>query len=191
MNADSPLPLVPVPPALKLRRRLKGAALGLAIGAFLGALLCWMHVVPAYFQVRRDAPRLAAFNQQCAHPVIGNPATFDHAKAGQGACEAFPAVVKASSFPSPYERNQWRYSLSIGNKESPPQATGYFNGRSLRRLSRVWCFWHVEEAQLLGVKLLVLLGIALVFDVVADGLGVAVLSHRGDEVAVRPELAAP
>ena len=105
-----------MPPVLKLRRRLKGAALGLAMGAFLGALLCWMHVVPAFWQAWRDAPRLAVFNQQCAHPVIGNPATFDHTKAGQGACEAFPAVVKASSFHSAYERNQWQYWLSIGNQ---------------------------------------------------------------------------
>jgi len=90
--------------------------MGLAIGAFLGLLLCLMHIVPAGLQAWNDAPRLAAFNQQCAHPAMGNPATFDHARAGQGACEAFPAVVKASSFHSPYDRKQWHYSLLIGKQ---------------------------------------------------------------------------
>jgi len=137
MRADlpSPPPLAPVPPALKSRRRLKGAAIGLVIGAVLGTLLCLINIIPADLQVRRNAPRLAAFNQQCAHPVIGNPTTFDHAKAGQNACEAFPAVVRKEHFHPYHDQDHWQYWLSIGNqtlkdedgreKSGNPEAIGY------------------------------------------------------------------
>lgn len=105
-----------MPPALKLRRRLKGAAIGLAIGALVGLLLCLFFMTPDYLRERRNTPRLAAFNAQCGHPAMGNSATFDHATAGQSACEAFPSVVAIVHGHPYHDDPYWQYSLSIGTQ---------------------------------------------------------------------------
>lgn len=62
------------------------------------------------------------------------------------------------------------------NKESPQQATGYLNEGVYPLLS------SVEQNKLLFVEFFVAFS-TLGFDIFGDGLRIAMLAHRGDEVA--------
>ncbi len=117
-----------VPDGEKRWRLLRGTFIGFAIGCLLNVFLFASTSAPEYLQMRRDAPRLAQFERDCAHPVQGNSAFFAHAKVGQDVCKVYPGVVRITHSNPYHDGAYWRYRLDIGNQtlgyESKHEASG-------------------------------------------------------------------
>jgi len=98
------------------RYRLKGMVVGWAVGGSLSALTAGGQYYSYYSAVQTDKPRRSTFERECAHPVEGDPAKFNHASAGQGSCEVYTGTARFKIY-HPYHSDFYqKYWLNIGNQ---------------------------------------------------------------------------
>lgn len=86
------------------------------IGSVIGAIFVGGCMMSDLYQISREAPRRAAFERDCAHPIPNNPTNFRNQHVGQNACEVYPATL-VLDFHHPYhDQNHWKYWLTIGTQ---------------------------------------------------------------------------
>jgi len=97
------------------RYRLRGMVVGWAVAGSLSALASGGQYYSYHSAVEADKPRRLTFEWECAHPVEGDPANFNHAFAGQGSCEVYTGTAhfKFSSHQTNFRQRYW---LNIGDQ---------------------------------------------------------------------------